>query len=343
MTGLRVLGVVQFAWPAQRGGSEVAVHRLLAWLAKAGHEVRCIVQRGAAVPVDGVDYASSGSIDVAEWWEWADVAVGQLSSARSIANLRELYGDLPAMHWAHNWESFGKHRKELDARIDGVAWNSVALFEAQGDDWAGPSVVLPPPVFPEDHAPCHGSKVTQVNLSRLKGGGMFWDLAERFSHLEFLGVAGGWGAQVNAAGRDVAPKNSVDGLRRGKPKNVEIVGTTIDMVEDVFADTRVLLMPTGWVNESQVGESWGMVAAEATCCGIPVLATDSPGTRELLGEAGVLLPADDVEAWSEALMNLEDPEVWEAASEAAFERAGLLDPTESLQDAEALLEELASR
>lgn len=342
MTELRVLGVIHDAWPAQRAGSEVAVHRLLAWLAKSGHEVRCIVLRGAAAPLDGVDYASASSIDVGEWWDWADVAVTQLKAASSMASLREVHGDLPALQWAHNFSLYPKNRQYLDARIDGIAFNSTAMSDRFADDWNGASMVLRPPVFAEDYAPCYGSKVTQVNLSRLKGSATFWELARRFPHLDFVGVAGGWGAQSNAAGKDVPVDGAANGLRRGKPKNVEIIDGTADMVEDVFAQTRVLLMPTGWVNDEQVGESWGLVAAEAICCGIPVLATDSPGTRELFGDSGVLLPHDDIDAWSEALLRLEDPDEWAVESERAFERAGLLDPTVNLEEAVLLLEELAS-
>ena len=46
---------------------------------------------------------------------------------------------------------------------------------------------------------------------------------------------------------------------------------------------------------SRVPESFGLVAAEALACGVPVIATDSPGIRSLVidGENGLLVKPND--------------------------------------------------
>jgi glycosyltransferase involved in cell wall biosynthesis len=53
-------------------------------------------------------------------------------------------------------------------------------------------------------------------------------------------------------------------------------------------------------------EGWGIAAVEASGCGVPVVASDSPGLREAVrhGETGLLVPHGDVEAMAAALRRL---------------------------------------
>lgn len=335
---LNILAVVPFAWPAQRGGSEVAIHRLLLWLHLRGHNVRCIVQRQQAEPCEGVLYAPIKAVDEEQWWEWADVVLTHQSGTKGVASMREQYGNKPALQWAHNWMWFNGHRQYLNPDLDIVAWNSTGLAESSDRDaWSGESVVLRPPTFTADYPRCAGDMVTQVNLSRMKGSAVFWELAKRLPDVGFLGVIGGWGSQANSRGRDFPPDRAMSGLNRLKPRNVRIAAGTTNIVDDVYAHTRVLIVPTGWVSERQVGESWGLVAAEALACGIPVVATRSPGMEELLGDAGTLLPHDDVDAWEAEIVRLGDDAEWQAASDAALCRAAELEPTDELVAVERLL------
>jgi glycosyltransferase involved in cell wall biosynthesis len=65
----------------------------------------------------------------------------------------------------------------------------------------------------------------------------------------------------------------------------------------VYAACDVVAMP------SRVPESFGLVAAEALACGVPVIASDSPGLRSLVihGENGYLVHANDSYALAEQL------------------------------------------
>ena len=56
-------------------------------------------------------------------------------------------------------------------------------------------------------------------------------------------------------------------------------------------------------------EGWGIVSMEASACGTPTVASDSPGLRETVrhGETGYVVPHGDVEALAEALARVMKP------------------------------------
>lgn len=95
-------------------------------------------------------------------------------------------------------------------------------------------------------------------------------------------------------------------------------------VPAVVAGARALVQPS-------LDEGFGLPVAEALAAGTPVLAARSGALPELVGDAGVLLAADDVDAWASALAELDDADeerarrrargraahlTWEAAAEA---------------------------
>lgn len=49
-------------------------------------------------------------------------------------------------------------------------------------------------------------------------------------------------------------------------------------------------------------EGFGLPVLEAMAAGLPVLVSDAPALVEVLGEAGMIIPATDVEAWTDALL-----------------------------------------
>ena len=73
-----------------------------------------------------------------------------------------------------------------------------------------------------------------------------------------------------------------------------------DDIASCFAAMDILAFP------SIRRESFGRVAAEAQACGVPVIASDDGGIPETIrdGESGLLVPAGDVPAWSEAILKL---------------------------------------
>lgn len=90
-------------------------------------------------------------------------------------------------------------------------------------------------------------------------------------------------------------------------------------VLDAMREADVLLAP------SQIEENQPTVILEAMSVGLPVVASDVGGVRETLGEAGLVVPRDDEDAWIKAIEALRDPETYREQSTMMYERAKLFD------------------
>lgn len=80
----------------------------------------------------------------------------------------------------------------------------------------------------------------------------------------------------------------------GLSDRVQFLGIRRD-VADLMSAADVFVL-------SSVGEGFGLVVAEAMACECVVVATDSGGVREVLGEAGYLVPSQDPDALATALL-----------------------------------------
>lgn len=70
-------------------------------------------------------------------------------------------------------------------------------------------------------------------------------------------------------------------------------------------------------------EGFGLPALEAMAHGAPVIASDITSLPEVVGDAGVLVPVDDVDAWAEAIAGVVgDPERRRRLGDAGLRRAG---------------------
>jgi glycosyltransferase involved in cell wall biosynthesis len=186
---------------------------------------------------------------------------------------------------------------------DILVYNSVWQRDYLGNDARG--IIVRPPVFADDYRTTPGTKVLLANISEDKGGLVFWELARRMPDVEFLAAVGAHSVQI-----------------LGDLPNVELVPNTPDM-KSVYSKTRVTLMPSFY-------ESWGRVGTESMVSGIPVIAHPTPGLLENLGDAGVFIDRDDIDAWEAKIRQLQDNRRWLAASRRAKARAKELDPTEDL-------------
>ena len=96
-----------------------------------------------------------------------------------------------------------------------------------------------------------------------------------------------------------------------------LTGELKSTLEELNLGDRVRL--TGFVSDEELGgwysaadlyvfpsyyEGFGLPAIEAMRCGAPVLASDNSAFPEVIGDAGVLISADDVDQWAESIREL---------------------------------------
>ncbi|MFD5491627.1 glycosyltransferase family 4 protein [Streptomyces sp. NPDC127091] len=320
---MRVLAMLHAYPPAHNAGAEWAAHSLLRELAGRGHEVDVLLSQPAAADeayrIDGVSvHPYRSKADPARWMSGdgrADVLVTHLENTARASVLGELHR-IPVVHLLHN--TYEKSKSWLvkgspSLVVYNTAWmreDTEAWWRIHKGDRPMPwGITVHPPVAVEDYQATPGDHITLINLTAEKGAEVFYALAERMPRRKFLGVVGGYGRQII---RDDLP-------------NVEIMPHTPGnrMAKDVYARTKLLLVPS-------VYESYGRVAVEAMCSGIPVIAHPTPGLMEALAEAGTFCDRDDLEAWEAAIRQLSTPSVYKQTSKASASRAAALDPAAEL-------------
>ena len=203
--------------------------------------------------------------------------------ARLVHNDRELF-------------YFNATRDTSDLVIFNSIWLQQAYNATLTADW--PQIVVRPPVDPSYYATDNtGAKdITLINLTDNKGGKLFYDLARAMRGHSFLGVKGGYDQQMIDTGI-----------------NLQVIDNQSD-IKPVYARTRVLLMPS-------LIETYGRVAVEAMCSGIPVIANETAGLREACGDAAVFLDRNKPNEWIAELKRLDDPVYYGKRSKAAKDRA----------------------
>lgn len=312
---MKVTAFVHFSVPYRMAGSETMLHTMLTALADRGHEVSCV----------------TSDMKAPETWEWGPVKGYSMDSLHAgEEKVLDLLPDVVISHHQNSMSAIGIARgigaksviiqhntfdgnsEVLGAKPDLVVFNTEWVSQM----WAAKterSLVVHPPVWPEEHATTPGDHVTMINMNKDKGALIFYQLARRFPQQKFLAVTGSHGPQLT-------PEN---GFR--VPRNVEVVPQTTDMKRHVWARTRVLLVPS-------VYESYGMVAVEAMASGIPVVAAPTPGLKESTGPAGIFCERNQIATWIYQLRRLlGNPDVWGEASAKALARSAELRPDGELK------------
>lgn len=299
---MRVAALVPSYPPRSRVGAWVATHAFLAHLATLGHHVDVFVSstlyRGLE-SFEGIAISPDDPEVVETAVSLADIVVSHLGDTVVAAALANKWGK-SNVRMAH-----GVVDPVTLVGADLVVFNSHHL--AASIDCPSPWIVCHPPVDPTKYATVPGDRVTLVNLSESKGGELFGRLARCAPHRRFLGVTGGYGRQS-----------------LGRYPNVEVIDTTANMRDDVYARTRILLMPSEQ-------ESWGMAGVEAMASGIPTIAHPTDGLVESLGTAGIFIDRDGGQAWLDEIERLHEPVEWAEASARALARSAELDPQTDLE------------
>jgi glycosyltransferase involved in cell wall biosynthesis len=117
---------------------------------------------------------------------------------------------------------------------------------------------------------------------------------------------------------------------------LRLLGTRRD-VADLLAAADLVVVPSRW-------EGQPLIVQEALRAGAPVVATDAGGTREVTGDAAVLVPPGDAAALADAVERLlESPGERQRLRAAALARAaGLPTASDALAQVASLLERVAA-
>jgi glycosyltransferase involved in cell wall biosynthesis len=319
---VRLLAMAHAYPPAHNAGAEMTMHVILRHLVSRGHDVHVLLNRpmpGAPVDytLDGVQvHVHRSSNDPMPWFlskppDKADLVIAHLENMLRAAALCDIHG-VPLTHLVHNTHEFTKgafRRGPCNLAIFNTHWmhdEFAVYWRAMSRAPMPRSVVIHPPVIPEEYATKHGQRITLINLNEDKGAGLFWRLAEAMPDRQFLAVNGAYGVQI-------VPEDI--------PANVKWMGhrTPAEMREFVYANTKVLLMPS-------IYESYGRTAIEAACSGIPTIAHPTPGLKEALGSAGTFVDRDDLDGWVAAIKYLTSPRGFNTASQRARALAESLTP-----------------
>lgn len=289
---MRVLAYLVAYPPARYIGSELMTARLLEELSAAGHEVTVVaetyygeeyVRRGVrVVPRRPLLMSHTISSDFDLVVTHPELGEYIFPRAKGIPYIGIVHNTREAVH-----EGLKKRRPNH------VVYNSQQMADELDPDFGIPYTVVRPPLRIDRRAmrePNARQFVTAVNLTKDKGGDVFWWVAKERPHIQFLGVLGGYGEQI--IHHDMA--------------NVWLLGQSPDMGL-VWSMTHTAIFPS-------VHESYGMAAVEAASAGVPVIASDLPGPREALGDAAVFVAPDDPMGWLTAIDVSWSDKGWEAAS-----------------------------
>ncbi|MGW6391220.1 glycosyltransferase family 4 protein [Streptomyces sp. NPDC055103] len=210
---------------------------------------------------------------------------------RKAARITALASSIPHLLMVHGMA------QDQDLRDPSLAWFPSHACRDHYPGYHGQVLVLPPPIDPAVYRTRPGSLITLNGSTPEKGADVLAAVAERLPTEQFL--------MVRAASHDPGPQLP----------NVTVVERTAP--RDVYARTRILLMPS-------TTESYGRVGIEAMLSGIPVIAAPLPGIREALGVAAAYANRSDIPGWVRAVARLTAPTAYAAASQRARAHADAL-------------------
>jgi glycosyltransferase involved in cell wall biosynthesis len=275
------------------------LHTMMRALRDAGLNVRIICSEMPEAPAtwtaDGVPYAQLDA-PAAEAWLRATrprvIVTHHHYAERAVILSRDVAAkSVLVLHNDHDQPAL---TAGPDVCVYNTDWVQKSLAARYPQVDRARALIVHPPVIPAEHRAAGGTHVTLVNLNRHKGVRTWRRAARLLPRLPFLGVTGAHGEQVT---RPLHP-------------NMRVIPQTSNMRRDVWARTRVLMIPS-------IYESYGMAGVEALASGIPVIAHPTPGLQEALGDAALFVDRADVHAWVRAIRSLYNDGPRRAAAAAA--------------------------
>ena len=141
--------------------------------------------------------------------------------------------------------------------------------------------VIHPPIYGKGPFANYGNfergLITMINPCAVKGVSIFREVAARLPAHAF-GVVPGWGTTAE------------DRRMLAELPNIRVLPNARNM-DDVLAQTRILMMPSLWL------EGFGLIVMESMLRGIPVVASDSGGLKEAKRGTGYVIPVQTIERY----------------------------------------------
>jgi glycosyltransferase involved in cell wall biosynthesis len=328
--------VVSGTYPPDIGGSELSIHTACQELVKKGHQVTVIADDRRSkyylhedVPIYGVSPDN------------VDKTINKLHKIyRFDAIITQLIYSPQALRWGKKKKVptiyfIRNNEMKLDLSPSSLYYPSVILanslfIQSKSEErWKRKIRLIYPFIDLSKFIPNKKNPeyITMINPLVIKGGEIFYKIAQNFTNKKFLVVKGWtglrnrknfkweprqWDLIAKAHNDDeVHPPEEVD---FSILKNVEVLKGVRDM-RLVYAKTRILLFPSIW------DEAFGRSIIEALASGIPVIAHNVGGVKETgIKRGGILLEKNcPIENWFEAINKLDDPYTYKKFSEAAIE------------------------
>lgn len=82
--------------------------------------------------------------------------------------------------------------------------------------------------------------------------------------------------------------------------NIKADGFSYEQLQDIFAETDVLVAPSVWY------ETFGFTVLEALSYGVPVIVSDNVGAKDIIGEGGLIVKANNVKSLRLAIESLNE-------------------------------------
>jgi glycosyltransferase involved in cell wall biosynthesis len=286
---IKLLAYVHGYLPNHVAGSEVMLHKILLNLKNKGFDVRVLTNNPGAKEYEGVMIEHFSGDKANEWITWSDIIFTHHGFSKNAIHMAKRL-QKPVVLLIHNDPRTRMNKLAKLPLVDLVVSNSLwvkNLVRRTKD-----SMIIYPPTDPDTYSVNKtGDAITLINMNEDKGGKIFWELARILKDRKFIGVKGSYGKQIEY---------------KDKLSNVTIIEKTLN-IKNIYEQSRIIIMPSSH-------ESWGMVAMEAACSGIPTIASTTEGLQESLGFAGVFADLDSVADWIEKINMLDDKKTYERYS-----------------------------
>jgi glycosyltransferase involved in cell wall biosynthesis len=319
---MNIVAYVHTYPPERNAGAEWMLHTMLKAMVDRGHKAKVLIDfelnkikkdyktrngRNNKYTFQGVDVYDYRYF-ASEVFQTADIIITHLEKGSDSMNGAPRWAkkfQRPLVRVVHNERELHVYKatkENTDLLIFNSEWIRKAYNATLTEGWE--QIVLVPPVD-VDHYKVdrkNADKITLINLNDNKGAYLFYNLARAMKDKQFLGVKGGYDRQMIASGSNITIEENMADIR------------------PAYAQTRILLVPS-------LIETWGRVAIEAMCSGIPVIANETAGLREACGDAAIFLDRNKPEDWIAEINKLDDPKYYEKRSKLALKRAEELRPS----------------